>query len=208
MKLYYSPAACSLASHIVLAELGVNYDLEKVNTQDKTCSTGTFLTVNPNGYVPALQTDSKEIITEGVAILSYLAFQKPEANLAPKFGTNEYFKFMSWMNFIATEVHKSYSPIWGAARISSNETVQNSVKDFYKTTLNTKFDYIAQTLSKNEYICGSNFTVADAYLFTCLNWNKMLGIETAKWPVIDAYMTKIFKRASVQKAMKEEDLLK
>src|SRR3989344_2513492 len=147
MKLFYSPGACSLASHIILAEIGASYDLDKVNTQDKTCSTGTFLAVNPNGYVPALQTDSKEVITEGVAILNYLAFQKPEMNLAPKFGTNEYFKFVSCMNYIATEIHKTYSPIWGATRISSNEMVQNSVKDYFKTSLNAKFDYIAQVLS-------------------------------------------------------------
>jgi glutathione S-transferase len=207
MKFYYSPGACSLASHIVMCELGMTYTLDKVNLADKTCSNGTYLTVNANGYVPALQTDKNEVITEGVAIMSYLADQKPEANLIPKAGTMDRYKMTQTLNFIATELHKNYSPIWAAKRISANESVQTAVTDFYKANLSNRFDYINQILAKNEFIFGNTFTVADAYLFTVLNWNKMLGIDTSRWSSIDAYMTKIFKRPSVQKAMKEEGIL-
>lgn len=208
MKLYFAPGACSLAPHIVLNELGMTYETSLVNFKDKTCSDGDFTQINKKGYVPALKLDNNEVLTEGVVIMKYLADLKPEANLVPKAGTPEMYRCMEWMNYISTEIHKSFSPLFAVSHISANLETQNEIKTFYKANLARKFDFINEKLAKNDFIMGSQFTIVDAYLFTCLSWNKYVDIDYSKWSNIGTYMTRVYKRDSVQKAMGAEGTLK
>ena len=208
MKLYLAPGACSLASHIVLNELGMTYDTSVVNLKTKTCTEGDFTKINPKGYVRVLKLDNNEVLTEGVVIMKYLADQKPKSNLVPKNGTIDMYRCMEWMNYITSEVHKGFSPLFAATNISANPETQMEVKTYYKNCLFSKFDYINEKLGNNDFLMGSHFTICDAYLFTCLNWNKYVDIEYTKWPKISSYLSRIYKRDSVQKAMASEGLLK
>lgn len=208
MKLYFAPAACSLAPHIVMNELGINFETSRVSYKDKTCSDGDFTKINPKGYVPALKLDNNEVLTEAVVILKYLADQKPESNLVPKAGSMELYRCMEWMNYVTTEVHKSYTQLFNITKISPNLETQNEIKTYFKNDLYKKFDFINEKLAKNEFICGSQFTIADAYLFTVLSWNKYQDIDYSRWSNIGSYMTRIYARPSVQKAMAAEGLLK
>lgn len=208
MKLYFSPGACSLAPHIVMNELGLNFEISKVSLKDKTCSEGDFTKINSKGYVPTLKLDNNEVLTEAVVIMKYLADQKPESNLVPKAGTFEAYRCMEWMNFISSEVHKNFSTLFSASYISANLETQNEIKTFAKNTLAKKFDYINDKLAKNDFIMGSQFTIADAYLFTVLSWNKYVDIDYSKYSNIGTYLTRVYKRDSVQKAMATEGILK
>ena len=200
MKLYYSPGACSLSPHIVSREAGITVDLKKVNTKDKKIEYGgDFWKVNPKGYVPALELDNGQVLTEGPAIVQYLADQKPEMGLAPKNGTLERYKLQEWLNFITSEIHKGFSPLF-------RPTTPDEYKKIAKENLAGRFNWLDKELGGREYLTGK-FSVADAYLFTVLNWTKPTQIDTSKWPNLVAYMGRIAARPKVKEALKAEGLV-
>lgn len=208
MKLYYAKGACSLTPHIVMAELNMVYELESVNLADKTCASGDFRQINPKGSVPALTMDNGEVLTEVAVIAQYLADQKNDGTLFAPFGSMERIRTLEWMNYIATEVHKFFSPLFFAERAFSSMETQNDVKNFYKNNLNTKFNFISEKLGNNDYLMGEKFSIADAYLFNVLTWTKFVGLDLSKWSNITNYMNRISERPAVIRAMTEQGLLK
>ncbi len=207
MKLYYKAGACSLAPHIVLAEMNTVYSVEAVDLANKTCATGNYWNINAKGSVPALQMENGEILTEGAIISQYLADQKPETKLIPKFGTTDRYRCMEWMNFIATEVHKNMGTLFAADGMIKNAEGNAEFKTAVANNLNKRMDFISNKLGNNTFLMGNNFTIADAYLFTCLGWSKFVNYDLSKWPNITNYMSRVFERPAVQRAMKEEGLL-
>ncbi len=202
MKLYYSPGACSLSPHIVLREAGLPFTLVKVDTKTKKTETGAdYLSINSKGAVPALQFDDGKVLTEGPAIVQYLADQKPESSLAPRAGSFERYQLMEILNYLTSEVHKSYGPLFNPA--SSAEAKEGAVAALAK-----KFDWLSGFLGKKNYLLGDTFTVADAYLFTLLNWTGFVKIDLGKWPVLAAYKARVAQRPKVQEALKAEGLIK
>ena len=202
MKLYYSPGACSLSPHIVARELGIPFELKKVNNQDKTVEGGgDYRKVNARGYVPALELDNGEILTEGPAIVQYLADQNPEAGPAPKCGTFERYRLQEWLNFLTSEVHKQFSPLF-------KPNTPEEYKKIAKENIATRFDWLDKQLAGREYLMGSQFTVADAYAFVLIGWSKFQGIDLARWPSIAAYHKRVAARPKVQEALQAEGLLK
>ncbi len=201
MKLYYSPGACSLAPHIVLNEAGYKFELEKVDTKTKKTESGKdFWSISDKGYVPALAIDSGEVISEGVAIVQYLADTKPESGLAPKAGTMERVRLNEWLNYISTELHKGFAPLW--------HRINDEATEAAKKKLASRFEYLESKLKGKDFLTGSSFSVADAYLFTVLNWAKPNGIDLGEYPAITAFMKRVAARPSVQKALESEGLLK
>ena len=202
MKLYYSPGACSLSPHIVLRETGTPFEIERVNTGiKKTHSGADYLKINPKGYVPALELDNGEVLTEGPAIVQYIADSAGATALLPKAGTWERYRVMEWLNFITSELHKSYSPLF-------NKEVPEAYKTMVKDKLAQRFDWLEGHFKTNDYLLGKAFSVADAYMFTVLSWNQHVGIDMGKWPAIAAYLDRIGKRPTVQAALKAEGLVK
>lgn len=201
MKLYYSPGACSLAPHIVLREAGFAFDLEKVDIPSKKTATGEdYWKINPKGYVPALKLDDGEVLTEVGVICQYLADQKPETGLAPKAGTMERYRLMEWLNFVAAEVHKSIGALFNPRMTPEMKQVQMGV-------IERRLDALEKMLGANEYLMGSRFTIADAYLFTVLNWHRIHNIDLGRWPRIAAFMARCAERPKIREAMKAEGLL-
>ncbi len=200
MKLYYAPGACSHAPHILLREAGLDFSLEKVDLGAKKTESGAdYKKINPNGYVPALQLDSGEVLTEGPAIDQYIADLVPAKKLAPANGTPERYKLQSWLNFISTELHKQFSPLF-------NQAVPEEYKTMVKEKLATRFDTINEHLSKHRFLVGDSFTAPDAYLYTVLNWGKYFGFDFAKWPAIKSFLERVAARPSAQAAAKAEGL--
>ena len=200
MKLYYSPGACSLSPHIVLCEAGLPHELIKVDLKTKKTEHGDdFNAINPKGYVPTLVTDSGEVLTEGPAIVQYLADLAPAKKLAPTAGTMDRVRLQEWLNFISTEMHKSFSPLFRNAPAEWQEVV--------RATLAARFSNLATVLEKQPYLLGSDFSVADAYLFTVLNWSKWVKIDLAPWPALIAFQARVAARPGVQQALKKEGLL-
>jgi glutathione S-transferase len=202
MKLYYAPGACSLSPHIVARELGFPLELKKVNTKDKTIEGGgDYWKVNPRGYVPALELDNGQVLTEGPAIVQYLADQKPEAGLAPKAGSFERYRLQEWLNFLTSEIHKTFSPLF-------KPNTPEEYKAIAKENLATRFEWIDKQLAGREYLMGSQFTVADAYLFTVVNWSHPMKIDLAPYPNLAAFQKRVAARPKVREAMKAEGLIK
>jgi glutathione S-transferase len=202
MKLYFSPGACSLSPHIVSRELGIPVELRKVNTKDKTIEGGgDYWKINGRGYVPALELDNGEILTEGPAIVQYLADQKPEAGLAPRAGTFERYRLQEWLNFLTSEIHKQFSPLF-------KPNTPEDYKPIVKQNLATRFDWLDQQLAGKDFLMGKQFTLADAYLFVLLNWTKFQAIDLAKWPNLAAFQKRVGARPKVQEALQHEGLLK
>lgn len=200
MKLYYTPSTCSLAPHIVLQEIGANFDLIKVDLSTKITEFGNdFFQVNQHGSVPALALDNGEILTEGVAIMQYLADKFPEANLAPPNGTFERYRLQERLNYLTSELHKSFYPLF------ANGTDVEKEKAVIK--IESKLDFLDSILADKPYLLGDAFTVADAYLFVLGRWTTPTGIGLDKWPNIVEFSSRIEARESVQKAMKAEGLL-
>lgn len=208
MKLYYSAGACSLANHIVMAELNMAYELEAVNLKDKSCASGDFRQINPIGSVPALKMDNNEILTESAIISQYLCDMNAENTMLAKYGTLERFKTLEWMNFIATEVHKSFTPLFGAERMYQSVETQNDVKNFCKKNIMNKVSFISEKLGQNDFLTGKTFTIADAYMFTVLGWGKYVGVEYTDYSNVMNYLKRISERPSVIRALKEEGLIK
>ena len=200
MKLYYSPGACSLSPHIVAREAGINVELKKVNTKDKTIDGGgDFWQVNAKGYVPALELDNGERLTEGPAIVQYLADQKSDTGLAPKNGSLERYRVQEWLNFLTSEVHKQFSPLF-------RPTTPEEYKTIAKENLAKRFDWLDKELAGKDYLMGKQFTVADAYLFVLSRWTTPTKIDLGKWPNLLAYQKRVAARPKVQEALKAEGL--
>ncbi|MBS0511592.1 MAG: glutathione transferase GstA [Proteobacteria bacterium] len=201
MKLYYSPGACSLSPHIVLREAGADFTLVRVDLKTKKLEDGSdYLAVNPKGYVPALQLDNGELLTEGPAIIQYVADQHPAAGLAPAPGTLERARLQEWLNMISTELHKSFTPLFrGAGDEWKNAALDN---------IRRRFDLVAQRLATNPFLMGERFSVADAYLFTVLSWTGFVKIDMSPWPALQAFSQRVGERPAVQAALRAEGLLK
>ncbi|MBA4223859.1 glutathione transferase GstA [Bosea sp. (in: a-proteobacteria)] len=203
MKLYYAPGACSLSPHIALREAGLPFALEKVDTKTKTTETGAdFTTVNPRGYVPALELDNGEVLTEGAAIVQYIADLKPEAEIAPKAGTLARARLQEELNFVSSELHKGFSPLF-------NTTDSEANREAAKQKLARRFDNVEAKLADGRsYLLGERFSVADGYLFTVANWGGHVGFPLDRWPKVRALMARVAERATVQAAMQAEGLVK
>jgi glutathione S-transferase len=202
MKLFYSPGACSLSPHIVLLEAGLPFTIVKTDLGTKKTETGAdYYTINTKGTVPALQLDDGRVLTEGPAIVQYLADQKAESGLAPRAGTFERYQLMEMLNYITSEVHKGYSPLF-------NPKISADWKASALANLGKKFDWLSGFLGGKTFLMGTTFTVADAYLFTVLRWSEHVGVDLAKWPVLTAYRTRVGQRPAVQQALKAEGLTK
>jgi len=200
VKLYYYPGACSLAPHIVLLETGTPFSAVKTDIKNKKTESGAdYLKINPKGAVPALELDGGEVLTEGAVILQYLADLKPDSGLAARAGTLERYHLMEMLNYIASEVHKGFSPLF-------NPAASEELKKMAFENLRRKFDYLAPLLAAHPYLMGERFTVADAYLFTVLAWTRPLKIDLAPWPALGAYLKRVRERPAVEKALKAEGL--
>ena len=201
MQLYFAPGACSLASHNTLREAGLPFDLTRTDVKTKTLEDGSdFFAVNSKGAVPTLRLDDGQILTEGPVILQYLADQKP-GTLLPPAGTLQRYRVQEWLNYITSEIHKTFSPLF-------NPGAGPEVKDYARATLAKKFDWVEKQLAGRNYLTGETFTIADAYLFTVANWSGAVGIDLGKWPALEAFHARVAARPKVQEAMAAEGLLK
>jgi glutathione S-transferase len=202
MKLYFAPGACSLSPHIALAEAGLTADYVKVNLKDKKTEAGDdYLTVNPKGQVPVLGLDSGGVLTEGPAIVQYIADKAPNSKLAPANGTDERYQLQEWLNMLTSELHKSFSPLF-------NPVMPDEAKAIFRDKLVKTFSHIDGKLAGNDYLMGSQFTVADGYLFTMLRWAIGLKFELDKHPNLKAYFDRVGARPKVKEAMLAEGLIK
>ncbi len=200
MKLYYSPGACSLAPHIVAREAGIALQLEKVDLKSKKTAGGAdFAALNPKGYVPALQLDDGEVLTEGPAITQFLADQKPATGLAPPAGTLARYRLQEMLTYIGTEIHKSYSPLF-------NPATTPAVREDRTAYLKRRYALIEARLARHPFLVGETFTVADAYLFTVTNWAGVLKLDLSEFPNLLAFQKRVAARPAVQAALKEEGL--
>ena len=202
MKLYYSPGACSLASHIALCETGLPFEAVKVEGRgQKTAGGEEYAKVTPKNYVPALRMDDGEVLTEGTAILPYVADLAPATGLAPAAGTRARYRLHEWLGYINSEVHKNFSPFFTPG-------VTEEQKATARSNLGKRFDFVQQSLESRDHLLGGGFTVADAYLFTVLGWCRIVGIDLGRWPTLQSYHTRIAQRPAVQAAMRTEGLIK
>jgi glutathione S-transferase len=202
MKLYYYPGACSLAPHIVAREAGIPLTLEKVDLANRTTETGaSYLAINPKGYVPALGLQDNSVLTEASAIIQYLADSQTAADLAPAAGTIERYRLLEWLGFISTEIHKGFGPLW-------NPATPDAVKAATKERLATRFAYLDEKLGSQSFLMDAKFTIADAYLFTVVNWTNFHGIDLSPFPNLQAFQARIAARPAVQQALEAEGLLK
>ncbi|MBW8247280.1 glutathione transferase GstA [Enterobacter mori] len=198
MKLYYAPNTCSLSPHIVLRELAIEFELVKVDNRGKLTADGRdFLTINPKGYVAALELNDGKILTEGPAILQYLSDLKPERGLAPRADSWERVRLQEWLNFITSEIHAGSAPLF-------NRALPEEVKTIFREKLFRRFEFLQETLSTSAYLTGASFSVADAYLFTVLGWARFFAIELSPWPALLEYREKISARPAVQAALVAE----
>jgi glutathione S-transferase len=200
LNLYYSPGACSLAPHIALREAGIPVELKKVDLKAKQYDGGDFKQVNSKGYVPALDTGDG-VLTEVPVVLQYIADQKPDSGLAPKAGDKARYKLQELLNFITSELHKGFANYFNPAM---NDPWRQAVTD----RLGVRLDWLAKQLDGKQYLMGDKFTVADAYLFTILNWAGPTKFDLSKWPTITDYHKRVGARPKVQEAMKAEGLVK
>lgn len=202
MKLYYSPGACSLASHIALYETGLPFEAVKVEGRaQKTAGGEDYAKVTVKNYVPALRMDDGEVLTEGTAILPYIGDLKPSSGLAPAAGTLARYRLHEWLGYINSEVHKGFVPFFAPGSTDEQKTAA-------RANLGKRFDFLQHSLEGKESLLGAGFTVADAYLFTVLGWCRIVGIDLGGWPGLQAYHKRIAQRPSAQSAMRAEGLIK
>ena len=202
MNLYYAPGACSLSPHIVAREAGLPLNLVRVDTKGKKTITGDdYWSINGKGYVPLLELDDGTRLTEGPAIVQYLADRAPQKKLAPANGTIARYQLQEWLNFITSELHKQFSPLF-------DPSMPDEAKEKFRGKIRGRFEWINEQLGDKPFLMGDDFTVADAYLFTVANWSKHTGIDLARWPKLQAYLARVAARPDVQTALKEEGLLK
>lgn len=200
MKLYYSPGACSQAPHILLHEIGLSHDSAKVDLRAKTVEGGgNFLAINPKGSVPVLELDSGEILTENAVILQYLGDRSGLGEVLPPLGNFRRYRVLEWVNFITTELHKSFSPLFKPD--ASDET-----KAFFKKVIGERFDYVDKALGDGPFLMGDTLTLPDPYLFVITGWGeKMIGLD--RWPNLKAFRARMMERPSVRQVLRFEGLL-
>ena len=195
MKLYFSPVACSFSPHVAQREAGIDFELVKVDLKCHTlvADGSDFTKINPKGYVPVLELDDGTRLTEGPAIVQYIADLKPESGLAPKNGTLERYKLQEWLGFINSEVHKNFGPLF-------SPKTPDDQKATIRQSLGNRLAYVATHLEQNTFLMGKQFTVADGYLFTVLNWGQWTGDDIKQWPSLVAFQDRVGSRPSVRAA--------
>jgi glutathione S-transferase len=202
MKLYYAAGACSLSPHIVALEAGIPVELEKVDTKAKrTASDQDYWLINPKGYVPALALDDGELLTEGPAIVQYLADLKPESGLAPANGTTARYRLQEMLGYINSELHKSYSPLF-------KPETPDAVREERKEYLRRRYRLLEERLAQHPWLVGDRFTVADAYLFTVTNWARHVALDLSEFPALLDFQKRVAERPAVQTALEAEGLKK
>jgi len=198
VKLYFAPDTCSLSPHIVLRELALPFELVKVNNQTKQTADGRdFRTINPKGYVAALELDDGQVLTEGPVIVQYLADLRPEKMLVPPMGTWERVRLQEWLNFVTSEIHAGSAPLF-------NASLPEEAKTHFRERLFRRFDYLEGVLAEQPYLLARGFGAADTYLFTVLGWCKFFSIDLGRWPALSAYTARVGKRPAVQAALQAE----
>ena len=202
MKLYYAPGACSLSPHISLREAGAAFDLERVDTRTRTTESGAdYLAINPKGYVPALQLDDGEVLTECAAVVQFIADRHPAAGLAPANGSLERARLQEHLNFIASELHKAFTPLF-------DPSAPEAAKQAAPAAVARRLDHVEWLLADGRaYLLGERFSVADAYLFTVASWTGPTGIGLDRWPRLAAFVARVAARPAVQAAMQAEGLV-
>lgn len=202
MKLYYATGACSLAPHIVSLEADLNVELIRVDTKSHLTADGVdFYTINPKGSVPCLQLADGQLLTEGPIICQYLADQSNNRQLMPAAGTLARYRVMEWQNYITSELHKSFSPLF-------NPTAGAETKALFAEQLKNKYTWLSSKLEQRPYLTGDDFTAADAYLFVVTNWSKFVGLDLSHLSALQAFMQRVAARPAVQMALKAEGLIK
>ena len=202
MKLYYSPGACSLSPHIVLRESGLAFELVLASTKTHQLTDGTdYYTINPKGYVPLLELDNGERLSEGPAIVQYIADRVPEKSLAPANGTMARYRLQEWLNFITSELHKGFS-------ISFNPAMPEEAKALSRARLTMRMKWVDEQLEGRQYLMGDVFSVADAYLYTVASWGRHVGVDISGFKNLVAFQARMSARPAVQAALKAEGLLK
>jgi len=200
MKLYYAPGACSLAPHIVAREAGLPVTLERVDLSTRRTASGVnYLAVNPKGYVPAITMADGSVLTEAGAIIQYLADQQPASGLAPANGSPERYRLIEWITFISSEIHKGFGPLW-------NPAAPEAMKAATKEKLAARFAYLDETLATRPFLMGDTFTIADAYLFTVVNWSHFHHVDLSPFPHLRAFQSRVAARPKVQEALDVEGL--
>ncbi|KMZ12399.1 Glutathione S-transferase [Candidatus Burkholderia humilis] len=201
MKLFYKAGACSFASHIVLQESGLPFQIEAVDLKTKLTASGAdFTAINAKGYMPALQLDNGEVLTEGPAIMAYIADQAPAKHLAPLNDGMARYRLQAWLTFIGTELHKNFSPFFNPAATSDWKAAAMA-------NLERRLAYVAKEVDGKQFLLGNEFSIGDAYLFTVLGWAKHIDLDLNKWPALVAYQARVGARAGVQAALKAEGLI-
>ncbi len=195
MKLYVKPGACSLSPHIVTREAGLAVEVIKADTKSEE-----FRKLNPKGYVPVLQLDDGQVLTEGVAIVQYLADQKPDAQLAPKNGTLQRYRLQEWLNYVATELHKGFSPLFRKPPAEFKQVLLDGLAQ--------KLAFLDSHFAHSQFLMGERFTVADAYLFTILTWAPSQGLDLSRWPALKAFFDRIAARPAVKAVLDKEKELR
>jgi glutathione S-transferase len=202
MKLYYSPGACSLSPHIVANEIGLDLQLEKVDTKSHTYTGGAdFYKVNPKGYVPALEIKAGDVLTEGPAIVQYLGDQKPQSGVVPPAGSAERYRLQEMLGYINSEIHKTYSPLF-------NSSILPDTAEERRAYLRKRYKYLNDLLAGREYLVGGKFSAADAYLYTVTRWAHFVKLDLSDLENIQAFQKRVEARPAVQKALREEGIIK
>lgn len=202
MKLYYSTGTCSLSPHIALQEAQLNFDLILASTKTHKLADGSdYYAINPLGYVPLLVLEDGRVLREGPAIVQYIADLVPEKHLAPANGTFERYQFQAWLNFISTELHKGFWPLF-------NAQTPDEFKPVVIKQLHSRLAFVNAELEHNTYLMGEHFTVADAYLFTVTNWARLVAVDLSSYTHLHAYRERVAERPAVMAAMKAEGLIK
>ncbi|MGZ8356155.1 MAG: glutathione transferase GstA [Telluria sp.] len=200
MKLYLAPGACSLSPHIILREAGLAFSIERVDLRTKTTAGGgDYHRVNPKGYVPALALKDGSVLTEVPAVLQFVADLVPEKQLVPRAGSIERYRAMEWLNFISSELHKSFGPLF-------NRAAGVEARGAASAGLARRLAYVAQALEGRKFLVGERFTVADAYLFTVLTWSGFVSFDLSPWPALLEYHASIGARPAVKEAMRAEGI--
>lgn len=200
MKLYFATGTCSLAPHILLREVGATFDLEQVDNKTKKTKSGAdFWQINPKGYVPVLELDDGRRLTEGPAMVQYIADQYPNSGLVPACGSFDRYRVVEWLNFISSEIHKTFGPLF-------KDTTPAEYKTISKENLSKRYAFLEEHLANHQYLHGERFGIADCYLFVVSNWLGRVGLDAGKWPNVKAYLGRIAARPKVQEAMQAEGL--